>query len=265
MSRNQIELGDPDKVLSLTLGCSPDDIAESVVVTPFIPLKYFRRMMDPETVRELNPRFFFKGVTGVYGGEYGGKRITVVLTGVGPSRVGDLVSILSLTPARRVLFVGAVGALHPEWKIGEFFLARTAADGEGYARYCRMDMGELIESAHIVGCRGELHDELESFLVEKGENHRSGSVFTIGSIAHESHENLQALASAGFDVIEMELSAFFEACDHHGFDGAALAYVSDLPITSPVWQDKTPEEEKALKRAWRMTPRLCLEFLASLG
>jgi len=259
MGINPPLLGDPAKVLAVTLGCRPEEVAEDVVVTPFMPLKAFLRHMEAETVRELNPRFFFKGFTA----SFGGRPVTAVLTGVGPSRVGDLVSILSLTPARRVLFAGAVGGLNPEWSLGDFFIPTRAADGEGYTRYTGNDFAKVIASAPSVPCSTPMGTALESLLKGKNLPTRTGRVFTIGSIAFESRENLEALARAGFDALEMELSAFFSAAAHHGLAAAALTYISDLPLKSSLWQEKSPPEQETLGRAWRLLPRLCLEALAS--
>lgn len=260
MGKNPPRLGDPVKVLEVTLGCRPEDVAENVVVTPFMPLKSFLRHVDVASVRELNPRFFFKGFTAIRGGV----PVTVVLTGVGPSRVGDLVSILSLTPAKRLVFAGAVGALHPEWSIGDFFLPTEAADGEGYTRYAQGDFQEIIETSRRIPCSTEMTDNLGQFLKRKGIAAKTGKVFTIGSIAFESPENLDALTIAGFDALEMELSAFYAGAAHHGLAAAALTYVSDLPLKSSLWQEKTPEQQQALATVWRLLPELCVEAVTSV-
>lgn len=260
MGKNPPRLGDPGKVLKVTLGCGPDEIAESVVVTPFVPLKSFARHLDAEGRRELNPRFFFKGISG----KRNGVQVTVILTGVGPSRVGDLVSILALTNARRVIFAGAVGALHREWKIGDFFIPTEAADGEGYTRYALDPFGEIISAARKIPCATGLAANLAAKLRGAGHTVREGGVFTIGSIAFEAAENLKALLDAGYDALEMELSAFYSACAHHGLEAAALTYVSDLPLQSSLWQEKTPAEQEALGNAWRLLPELCLEAATAL-
>jgi purine-nucleoside phosphorylase len=261
MGLNPPRLGDPRKVLEVVLGCAPEDVAEDIVVTPFLPLGTFRRLVDEGTVRDLSPPFFFQGFTA----KYKKKPVTVIRTGVGPSRVGDCLSVLSLTPARRVLFAGAVGALHREWRIGEFFLPTEAADGEGFTRYVLKPFEDVIDNAGRVCCRGGLEGALAAFLRSRGETVREGRVFTIGSIAFEAQENLNLLAQHGYDAIEMELSAFFAAARHHGFDSAALTYVSDLPLGSSLWEEKTPQEEDALRRAFRLTPALCLDFMADVG
>lgn len=256
---NQPQLGDPVKVLEVMLGCGPEDVAENVVVTPFVPLKSFLRHVDEGSVKELNPRFFFKGFTATRKGV----PVTVVLTGVGPSRVGDLVSILSLTPARRVIFAGAVGALHPDWSIGDFFLPTRAADGEGYTRYALDDFSRIIATSRLVECATGFTANLKHILEAKGFGVREGKVFTIGSIAFEAPESLELLAASGFDALEMELSAFYSAAAHHGIEAAALTYVSDLPLKSSLWQEKTAEEQTALSKAWRLLPELCIEAVTS--
>jgi purine-nucleoside phosphorylase len=243
-----------------TLGCAPHEVAHSVIVTPFIPLKPFRKCLEGEVVRALAPAFFFKGFTA----EHCGKEVTVILTGVGPSRVGDLVSILSLTAAKEVLFAGAVGGLAPEWKIGDWFVPTEAADAEGYTRYVQEPFADTVARAPLISCDGGLEKALEEFLRKRMITPRTGRVFTIGSIAFESEENLRHLAGSGFDALEMELSAFFAAARHHDLRAAALTYVSDLPLGSSLWQKKSQEENEALRDAYRALPQLCLDFAASL-
>lgn len=255
--RNPVALGDPERVLRETLGCAPGDIAHDVILTPFFPLKAFARHVDEGSVRELAPEFFYQG----FSATRRARPVTVLLTGVGPSRVGDCASLLSLTPARRLLFVGAVGGLHPDWAIGDFCVPEEAADGEGYARYRRDGFEKIVADAVTLRCEGGLEGELAQFLRARGAVVRGGKVFTIGSIAVECRENLETLALRGFDALEMELSAFYAAAGHHGFAAAALTYVSDLPLRSSLWEAKRPEEQTALRAAWRATPLHALEFL----
>lgn len=253
-------LGDPAAVVEVVFGCRPEDVAEDVVLTPFVPLKGFRRHLEA-AVRELSPPFFYKGFTGVFAG----RRVTVLSTGVGPSRVGDCLGFLSLTPARRVLFAGAVGGLADDLAIGEFFLATEAADGEGYTRYVTSPFGEVVRGARRVPRPGGLGGDLGAFLASKGFSAREGRVFTVGSIAAESRENLLELRRQGYDALEMELSAFYAGSSCHGMSGAALTYVSDLPLHSSLWQEKGPGEQDALRRAFRALPLLALEYLTRGG
>lgn len=255
---NPPDLGPAESVLGVVLGCRPEDVAEDVVVTPFVPLRAFRRHLG-EGVRELAPPFFFQGLSG----PFAGRRVTVVLTGVGPSRVGDCLSFLSLTPARRVLFVGAVGGLAAGLELGDWFLPTAAADGEGYTRWRDRPFAAGVDGAREIPCRGGLEPSLAAFLRERGLPAREGRVFTIGAIALESRENLECLARRGFAALEMELSAFYAAAAHHGLEAAALTYVSDLPLRRSLWEARTPEEEETLRRAWRALPRLALEFLTT--
>jgi purine-nucleoside phosphorylase len=262
---NPPRLGDPAKVVMTTLGCTPEQIAARVIVTPFVPLKAFRKALEGEVTRELAPAFFFKG----FCANHRGRAVTVINTGVGPSRVGDVLSILSLTGAKEVLFAGAVGGLAVDghnsgWEIGDWFLPTEAADAEGYTRYVLEPFADIVEKAPLIGCDGGLENALEEFLRGEGIAPRTGRVFTIGSIAFESEENLRHLADTGFDALEMELSAFFAAARHHQLRAAALTYISDFPLGSSLWREKTKEENTRLRDAYRALPNLCLDFAATL-
>ncbi len=257
-SRTRPDLGDPEAVVRVVFGCRPEEVAEDVVVTPFLPLSAFRRWAEGE-VRDLAPPFFYKG----FSGPLQGRRVTVLWTGVGPSRVGDALGFLALTPARRVLFAGAVGGLRPEHRIGDLFVPTEAADGEGYTRTIGRPFAEVVAEAARIPAPPGPAEALVGFLHGQGWVVRRGPVFTVGAITAESRGNLKLLADAGYAALEMELSAFFAAAAHHGLEAAALAYVSDLPLASSLWQEKGPGEEEALRRAYRAVPQLALAALAA--
>ncbi|MBI5440968.1 MAG: hypothetical protein HY900_07140 [Deltaproteobacteria bacterium] len=258
MPTNTPKLGTAEEVTRVVFGCRPEDVAEDVVLSPFVPLKSFERHFDG-SAKWLRPDFFYRGLTGIREG----RRVTVLLTGVGPSRVGDCLGFLSLTPARRVLFAVAVGGLDPGHCLGDLFVPTEAADGEGYTRYLTRSFREVAETAPRVPCGTELARRAGAFLGGKGCAVRSGAVFTVGSVAFESPENLGALAELGFSAVEMELSAFFAGASYHGLEAAAFTYVSDLPLASSLWQAKSPAEAEALRSAYGSLPALCLEFLAA--
>jgi len=257
MIRNPPLLGTAEQVVRTVFGCATEDIAPSVVLSPFVPLKSFRRHLSTVTA-ELTPAFFYKGVTGVFAGQ----PVTILHTGVGPSRIGDCLAFLSLTPARQVCFAGAVGALNAQYSIGAFCIPTVVADGEGYSHYCRAPFAELAAAAPVVTCAAAGGDHWQSLLAAEALPLHHSRVFTIGSIAFESPENLRTLLALGYDAVEMELSAFYAAAAYHGLLAAALTYVSDLPLSRSLWQEKTPAEEEALRRAYRALPLLALRRAA---
>ncbi len=252
------ELGSAGRVIPVVFGCRPDDVARDVILTPFVPLGAFRRRLD-EVLVELSPPFFYKGFTGAIGG----RRLTVIATGVGPARVGDCVGLLSLTPARRVLFAGAVGGLAATHAIGDFFCPLACADGEGYTRYVERPFRELVAEASMIPRPSGFGEDVPAFLKRRGWAVHEGRVFTVGCITFESRENLEVIREAGFDALEMELSAFYAAARRHGLEAAVLTYVSDLPLGSSLWEEKSPEERDALRLAYRALPALAMDYLRS--
>ncbi len=256
--RRRPELGDPVRVVRTVFGCAPEEVSERVVVTPFLPLRSFRRYVDGP-VTELAPPFFYKGFTAAFSGT----RISVIHTGVGPSRVGDCLAFLSLTPARRVAFVGAVGGLAPGLGIGDWFEPVAVADGEGFARYLREGLRAVVSAAPRRPVPAGVRLPVRRFLEARGLRVHPGTVYTIGSIAIESPEHLRFLRRAGFAAVEMELSAFLEAASHHGLEPAVFTYVSDLPLERPLWEPLPPDQAEALRTAYRAAPLLALEWMAS--
>ncbi len=257
-ARHRPELGNPARVVRTVFGCAPEAVSERVVVTPFIPLKNFRRHVHGPVI-ELSPPFFYKGFTA----SFSGTRVTVIHTGVGPSRVGDCLAFLSLTPARRVAFAGAVGGLAPGLAIGDWFEPVEAADGEGFSRYLRDGFEAVVSAARRHPVPEATRGTVRRLLEARGFRVHRGPVFTVGSIAAESPEHLRFLRRAGFDAVEMELSAFLAAAAHHGLEPAVFTYVSDLPLGKPLWEPLPPEQTEALRTAYRAAPLLALEWAAA--
>ncbi len=256
--RRRPELGPPERVVEVAFGCRPEDVSADVILSPFIPLRAFRRHLGEEVV-DLSPPFFFRGITG----SFEGRRVTVIATGVGPSRVGDCLGFLSFTPARRVFFAGAVGGLGEGHEIGSFFVPTEVADGEGYTPYATRPFGELVGAAPRLTFPDAPRRALERFLAREGIRATGGRVFTVGAITAESPENLETLARLGYEAVEMELSAFCSASALYGFEPTALTYVSDLPLGSSLWAEKTPVEQESLRNAYRALPLLALRYLAA--
>ena len=256
--RRRPELGSPERVVEVVFGCRPEDVSADVILSPFIPLRAFRRHLGEDVV-DLSPPFFFRGITG----RFAGRRVSVIATGVGPSRVGDCIGFLSFTPARRVFFAGAVGGLAADHEIGAFFVPTEVADGEGYTPYATRRFEEVVAAAPRLTFPEGTRGALERFLEAEGVGPISGRVFTVGAITAESRENLETLARLGYEAVEMELSAFCSASALYGFEPTALTYVSDLPLGSSLWAEKTPEEQESLRSAYRALPLLALRYLAA--
>ena len=67
------------------------------------------------------------GITGVLRGQ----KMTIIVTGIGPSLVGDAVYALD-KPDFICLYSGTCGGLHEDLQIGDYFIADNAICGDGF-------------------------------------------------------------------------------------------------------------------------------------
>ena len=60
-----------------------------------------------------------------------GEMVTIIVTGIGPSLVGDAIYALD-RPDSVCLYSGTCGGLHDDLEIGDYFVADRAVCGDGY-------------------------------------------------------------------------------------------------------------------------------------
>jgi purine-nucleoside phosphorylase len=249
-------MGDGD-FFKFCYGCDAEDIAETVVITPVIPLKRFKEHCRP------GPDFRGRLYAGFTAGDTNGG-VTVINCGVGGALAGDAVMLLEGSPARRLLFVGSCGGLK-DCRVGDLILAESAFDGEGFSRYhAKMSgMEKVFETGRFIPAEPEQHDRFSRFLDEHREKDidlKKGDIFTIGSLLAERRENMEKVEEKGFRGVDMELSAVYCAAGAAGIKAAGLLFVSDLPLEGPPGRPPAPRERTGYDNAVGEAVRLSMEF-----
>ncbi len=220
-----------DKVTKATMvkihfGCSIEDIADTVILTPIWRLEGFKAAAD-NIITEFEG--WYKGITLVSKGI----KITVISSGIGAPMTGDCALALGYTDCRNVIFSGSAGAINQTYNIGDMLAVGEAVIGEGFSRYHGEDLrkdcfGELVlgdmETAELL--LGTLEDRKSSY----GINSSKGRIFSIDSILGERKETFDFMMEKGCDAVEMEVSAVFTACSAMGKKAAAMILISDLPL-----------------------------------
>lgn len=220
-----------DKVTKSTMvkihfGCSTEDIADTVILTPIWSLEGFKNMADTVSAEFSG---WYKGVTLTIKN----KRITVISSGIGSPMSGDCALALSYTNCMNVIFSGSAGAINQSYNIGDMLTVCEAVIGEGFSRYHGVDIrrdcfGELVqgdwEAAQI------LMNSIRNKERKYGITCHEGRIFSIDSILGERKETFGYMQDKGCDAVEMEVSAVFTACRAAGKKAAALILISDLPL-----------------------------------
>jgi nucleoside phosphorylase len=63
------------------------------------------------------------------------KKTTYILTGIGAPNVMEAVLALGCTPCKNIIFIGSVGGLDKEQKIGDIIIPEYSLCGDGACRY----------------------------------------------------------------------------------------------------------------------------------
>jgi len=248
---------DKESLFNFCFGCSPSVFSEKVIITPFLPLKYFKAHCEAGSA--------FKGR--LYSGftaEKEGKKVTVVYCGIGDRLSGDAILLMECAPVQEVIFAGTCGGLN-DCGIGGFIVSESAFDGEGFSRYYERDfiIDKVFETGKMVPADPVCTERLTGFLQERLDEKTpitKGAIFTVGSLLAEQRENLLGIQEKGFKGIEMELSAVFRAAEVAGIKSSGLVVVSDMPLEKRMGDKLETSEKKAFDRGIKDLVRFALEF-----
>lgn len=165
-------------------------------------------------------------------------RLLFIKCGTGSNNVLDAMLALSENNIRNFLFIGAVGALNSDVRIGDFITPNSCHSYDGalpylYKRIDRVKYGEVIspKNANFIN---ELLKELEkeNLVITKK------NVFCTNSIMCE-YSHLDYILSLGCDMIEMETAAFTAISNLLDKNSIAIMCVSDNSMSNKSLFNKT--------------------------
>ena len=186
------------------------------------------------------------------------QRITIIVTGIGPSMVGDAVYALD-RPDSICLYSGTCGGIHADLQIGDFFVARQAVCGDGYSF--------LLGHAPMAEISGDFNllDSLQHLIANKTDRSFNGTAFTTSSVVREAEADFWRIVSPKCRVIEMAASAFYAASAATQKRAAAYFWVSDLPTGGKSFVDSLdPQDIDNRQNRYDHSVYFDLELIASI-
>jgi purine-nucleoside phosphorylase len=194
------------------------------------------------------------GVTGLIRGE----KITIIVTGIGPSMIGDAVYALN-RPGSVCLYSGTCGGLRADLEIGDYFIADHAICGDGYSFHFRHSpLSEVAGDFRAL-------ESLKSVIASRVKRMDCGTAFTTSSMAREADSDFWGVVSDKCQIIEMAATAFYAAASATDKKAAAYFWVTDLPTRGKSFFDVlTPEEIRTKQDRYDRAVTLDLELLSSL-
>ena len=194
------------------------------------------------------------GITGALSGT----EVTIIVTGIGPSLVGDAVYALD-KPGALCLYSGTCGGIDVDFQIGDYVLARQAICADGYSfLYGHNPLTHLEANSEALEA---LHSSLSTCVHAPKE----GTVITTSSVVRENDSDFWELIGPSGQAIDMGCASFYAAALHSQKRAAAYFWVTDLPTRGKSFYDSFSTPELAMKQQrYAQTVSVDMQILANL-
>jgi len=239
---------DPIDIARSVFNCDPVMIRKDVIIAPEWKPELFADYADG--IDQVHD-----GIHKIWNLPVNKKTITYIRTGIGAPNVLEAVLALGCTPCENIIFIGSVGGLDENLKIGDIVIPEYSICGDGACRY--LTDKKVFES----DCFGEKYypnKEIYERLVSKTENISKennvtwhiGKNFSIDTvIAQFAH--LDEILAMGCNCIEMETAVLFKSAEMCEIKACAVFNVSDNTISKKSLFSGRSEEEMEYRRYTR--------------
>ena len=219
-------------------GLSDEAEYDALVIAPsFTPYKL--KMDQTCRVTTMREGAYIAG----YLVEKDGLRIAWVKIGSSAGNLIDHLAVCAELSFRKVIFIGAVGALKEDFHVGDVCTPAYSISGSAADTWLMKD--SIRESMLFEKVVPDMRftDGVIRTAAEKGLTIRKAGVFCTPSIATE-YTHLDEIRSFGADLIEMETSSFTLMVDLLEKPGISLLVVSDNSATGTALVGRTEAEQR---------------------
>ncbi len=219
-------------------GLSEDIVYDALVVAPsFSPYKLgIDATCKVTTLKE-------GAYLGGYLVEKDGCNIAWIKIGSSAGNLIDHLALCAELSIKKLIFIGAVGGLKPEFELGDVCTPSYSLSGSYADTYLMKD--SIKENMLFAKVFPDM-DYVDSVIEigkSKGYEIKKGSVFCTPSIAME-YTHLDEIKSFDTDLIEMETSSFYLMTELFEVPGIALLVVSDNSASGVALVGRTEEQQK---------------------
>lgn len=174
--------------------------------------------------------------------EKDGLKIAWIKTASSDANLIDHVAVCAELQFRKMIFIGAAGALKKGFELGDVCTPSYSIAG-GYAHtYLKDSIRDFVPFETVVPDI-KFVDRVIAVGKERGHEIKKASVFCTASIALEYY-HLDEIREFDTDLIEMETSSFYLMADLLEVDSVALLVVSDNSATGAALVGRTEEEQE---------------------
>lgn len=194
-----------------------------MVAPSYSPMKILKD--DSFKVTELGAQSYCTG----YLVEKDSLKIAWIKTAAGGCNMVDYLLICGELQFKRLIFIGAVGALKPEFNVGDICTPTYSIAGTLANTYLKESIKDYVPFEKIYPERDYV-EQIVDLAKANGYSLKEASVFCTDSITME-YTHLDENKSFGTDLIEMETSTFYAISKIMEIPAIALLVVSDNSAT----------------------------------
>lgn len=226
-----------EHIANINFGLSEDIVYDALVVAPsYSPGKVI--MDDTFIVTETGSQSYCTG----YEVEKGNIKIAWIKTAAGGCNMLDYLLICGELQFKKLIFIGAVGALKEEFSIGDICTPSYSVAGTLANTYLKDSIKDYIPFEKIYPDK-EYVNSIIRLAEESDYTIKQASVFCTDSIVME-YTHLEEIKSFDTDLIEMETSVFYEIAKLMEIPAIALLIVSDNSATGVPLVGRSEEIQK---------------------
>ncbi|MEG0774767.1 phosphorylase [Clostridium sp.] len=189
----------------------------------------------------------------------GNKKYGYIQTSAGAPCIVDCCLTLGSAKCNKIIFVGAVGALKEDMRLGDIITPSESIAGDGASLYLQEEI--CSSNFHkIVHPKQHIKENAINIARNIGIEMKEKVVYCTDSIFCE-YLHLNEILELGSEAIEMETSAFYRCMEIMNKDGIAILCVSDNSATQNALVGRSDEDTETFHRSREtLIPKLILSL-----
>ena len=227
-----------------------ENILENVVIAPWWGHEIFLNFNV--RVEQVGKKIF-----NIYGDGF--EFSYIELKSIGAPVILDDILSLGVTSAKNIIFLGSVGSLDEDIKIGDIVIPSKSICGDGASRYLNKDLEDSFGKSEYPN--KELFNKINNIVKELDIKFHNITNFSIDTIfAQFAH--IDKIKELGCKSIEMETACLFKACELCNIKCVALLCVSDNTVVNKSLYSGRSEEENIYRHKVReeIIPKIVIEM-----
>lgn len=165
-----------------------------------------------------------RGVHG-YTGEYKGKKVSVMASGMGMPAIGIYsYELYHFYGVENIIRIGSAGAIQDELKLRDIVFGMSAYTNSNYGKAFGFD-GTVAPC-----CSNKLLRAAEEAAEKIGQSYKTGAIFSSDNF-YGQRETLETLSKQGVLCVEMEAAALYLNAALAGKNALAILTISDNALT----------------------------------